>query len=676
VLLPDEEQPAGAVRMRRDGKPTRYADLDAAGGRIPTDKAVAKRVDLITLPEGVEGTNCGNCRWAPGEDGLCKNTQIRQPVNGRNCCAKWDAPGVLRAFKMSRRAFWTHPAVGRDGQPRRYDLASGWIAPDSTFHAMPHGQLHGEWAAKHLGIADPSEAFDTLHRRGWARVAAPGHFGQGDLYKITTHSLKASGPRDRIAEFLHSLPPNQEVQVGDSAWQHYRGGAHEVVRRLFGEGHFRRRGRPTQYVGEVARNPAPAQPAHWRAPAGGVVVRGNYYQGGKLVPGEASGHPVKPKKKRLSGLLRELRSALVVKYAASPSKVAILREASIARRAWMLGQRSSCRFGDCTGVSKMLAHGLQQAGIPAKVTGGYFHATDGRFGDPPSPWEHTWVELGDGTIVDPTADQFASSADVGLPKVFIGGRDHPLSERYRHFPDWPEAFGPSEDEAHPDRMARRYADRTTDDEAFRNAIDEAPHDDAPKLVYADYLDERGRSTEADIWRQMAAAKGDEELHPKGVLFTIHRTAPENYPHTAEGSTDERLLDLLHDRRQPYKAHSISHRGGVHYTYVSDPTGPFSGQHRDASSMVGHVRRLDREARRITGGSGAIDNFDPSIAFPVSPEDRKHSRFRAVTSSIPRGYGPAGPIHIPTAHADYLVGEPTAVHDLVHEIRHGEQRPAV
>jgi uncharacterized protein (TIGR02996 family) len=40
----------------------------------------------------------------------------------------------------------------------------------------------------------------------------------------------------------------------------------------------------------------------------------------------------------------------------------------------------------------------------------------------------------------------------------------------------------------------------TDEDAFRKAIAANPRDDAPVLVYADWLDEHGRSFEALRWR--------------------------------------------------------------------------------------------------------------------------------------------------------------------------------
>lgn len=57
----------------------------------------AKAADLIALPDGVSGTNCGNCRFV--KRGFCENEKVRQPVTDRMCCALWDADGVVRPWE-------------------------------------------------------------------------------------------------------------------------------------------------------------------------------------------------------------------------------------------------------------------------------------------------------------------------------------------------------------------------------------------------------------------------------------------------------------------------------------------------------------------------------------------------------------------------------------------------
>lgn len=80
-------------------------DKNKQGGLNPEtdqEKKMFKRVDLITLPEGVAGTNCGNCKHV--EDvkdgaGFCAHPDIKHKVTARMCCAKWDNSGVVRLFK-------------------------------------------------------------------------------------------------------------------------------------------------------------------------------------------------------------------------------------------------------------------------------------------------------------------------------------------------------------------------------------------------------------------------------------------------------------------------------------------------------------------------------------------------------------------------------------------------
>ena len=78
--------------------------LDAAGGIIPTDLKKAKKLDLITLPESVKGTNCGNCRWVKMENGagFCQHREVKTWVNDRMCCVKWDHSEVRRPWENPR----------------------------------------------------------------------------------------------------------------------------------------------------------------------------------------------------------------------------------------------------------------------------------------------------------------------------------------------------------------------------------------------------------------------------------------------------------------------------------------------------------------------------------------------------------------------------------------------
>lgn len=76
---------------------------DRQGGIVPADRYKAQQADLITLPPGVPGTNCGNCRFARsrGPDVAdCTHPKMGFPVApSKNCCAYWDNLGALRAWK-------------------------------------------------------------------------------------------------------------------------------------------------------------------------------------------------------------------------------------------------------------------------------------------------------------------------------------------------------------------------------------------------------------------------------------------------------------------------------------------------------------------------------------------------------------------------------------------------
>jgi hypothetical protein len=86
---------------------TAESKTDAQGGLIPTSSERAKAADVITLPEGVEGTRCDNCvfiRKIEGKKyGYCVHPKVRMPVNNRMCCKWWNAEGTLRHFKFSQR---------------------------------------------------------------------------------------------------------------------------------------------------------------------------------------------------------------------------------------------------------------------------------------------------------------------------------------------------------------------------------------------------------------------------------------------------------------------------------------------------------------------------------------------------------------------------------------------
>jgi len=66
----------------------------------------ARNADLITLPQDVQGTNCGNCQYfrhMANMSGQCTHPKLGVLVNNRMCCSFWDNSGALRAWKQGNK---------------------------------------------------------------------------------------------------------------------------------------------------------------------------------------------------------------------------------------------------------------------------------------------------------------------------------------------------------------------------------------------------------------------------------------------------------------------------------------------------------------------------------------------------------------------------------------------
>lgn len=85
----------------------------------------------------------------------------------------------------------------------------------------------------------------------------------------------------------------------------------------------------------------------------------------------------------------------------------LLRIARAARDRITLGGPSS---GYCAVVCVPLATYLTRRGLPAEDV----HGAVGE-------WQHSWIALGDGRILDPTADQFNRGASR-MPPIYLGER--------------------------------------------------------------------------------------------------------------------------------------------------------------------------------------------------------------------------------------------------------------
>jgi hypothetical protein len=130
-------------------------ELDGQGGEMPAVSTTALRsVDFVTLPRGVEGTNCGNCSFQ--HKGVCVHPEIRgQPVTDRNCCSCWDAAGTLRRWKEVTRMT---DAVGNAGPFQSRDDAGQFgsgIDKDALEAEAGRRGMDVDELKEQLGIAEP-----------------------------------------------------------------------------------------------------------------------------------------------------------------------------------------------------------------------------------------------------------------------------------------------------------------------------------------------------------------------------------------------------------------------------------------------------------------------------------------------------------------------------------------
>lgn len=75
-----------------------HEDAPPEGNQSQDPMKVRKEVDLIDLPEEVQGTNCGNCMYVDEDKDYCNNPNVKLPVTTRMCCALWDRKDVIRPW--------------------------------------------------------------------------------------------------------------------------------------------------------------------------------------------------------------------------------------------------------------------------------------------------------------------------------------------------------------------------------------------------------------------------------------------------------------------------------------------------------------------------------------------------------------------------------------------------
>lgn len=126
--------------------------LNKEGGYDYTGQAMerARHADLITLPPGIEGTNCaaGNCMYR--QNGLCVHPRIKLPVTDRMSCGWWDNTEVVRPW----------------GKPVELEFSEGGNIPKN--HRVKDWQAEmpnsPRWKRKKEGLRDLSQNMERLRR--------------------------------------------------------------------------------------------------------------------------------------------------------------------------------------------------------------------------------------------------------------------------------------------------------------------------------------------------------------------------------------------------------------------------------------------------------------------------------------------------------------------------------
>lgn len=137
----------------------------------------------------------------------------------------------------------------------------------------------------------------------------------------------------------------------------------------------------------------------------------------------------------------------------------------------------------------------------------------------------------------------------------------------------------------PQLLARRKFSRASDEQAFHNAIHKDPRDKTNALVYADWLEENGRPTMAEVIRNHIEEHGwVDQLSKMGGAYILGDHVPPGGVHFAYGMMRDREGTM---RNGPY----VTQRS------VSDPDKYFSWYYPEGSDEVG----ITPELRRVANG---------------------------------------------------------------------------
>jgi hypothetical protein len=227
-----------------EGSPseTRKA-LDTQGGELPQVSSEAlQAADFITYGEGVEGSNCGNCQYNQG--GICQEKRIKgQPVNKRNCCAYWDAPGTLRAWEGGEstpekgvRKKLIYEVRSTNDDPPLYGVyrtdTHPWGPEEAPVYQTDHEAQAAEYAramhARYMNLRTVREEEHKAARKALYYEVRPMKNGKFGVYRTESHPygvgegypILDTGTEEEAHRFARGLHANYVDETADTAEYH------------------------------------------------------------------------------------------------------------------------------------------------------------------------------------------------------------------------------------------------------------------------------------------------------------------------------------------------------------------------------------------------------------------------------------------------------------------------
>jgi predicted double-glycine peptidase len=169
------------------------------GVRLTLPLTTLAMADFVKLPDGVEGTNCMNCRYQ--SQGQCWFPDLAgQEVNERTCCKFWDAPGTGRPWQQEQvKGYqWVHPGVAKGLGPHKFSTTQLDLVGDALQNVLDLQDLilpedlagDGKEAQPHVTVVYGLHTDDPREVQPYVRSFGPVGLtlGKVSYFPATEHS--------------------------------------------------------------------------------------------------------------------------------------------------------------------------------------------------------------------------------------------------------------------------------------------------------------------------------------------------------------------------------------------------------------------------------------------------------------------------------------------------------